>query len=233
MKFKKPKIIEDWLPFSTKVLTLIALILVSLLGGLLYFAYQPTSSVYGKIVTHEHTSQKIIALTFDDGPNGQATQNVLNILKNENIHATFFLVGANVQYYPVLAKEIVTDGNDVENHSMYHQRELPFEPEVDIERQLDEANSIIFKNTGETPKYFRPPFGFRTPWAIDAARHAGFTVITWNDLTEDYESIGARNIAKNILNAARPGGIIVLHDGDETKHNVDRSEMTTALPRDC
>ena len=230
MKKHKDLSEDDSWSFSTKVLICFALMLVIFLAGLLYFAYKPSSDVFGNVYYRLPTNEKIVALTFDDGPNGTATTDTLKILQDAQIHATFFVVGVNVEYYPDIAKQIVTDGNEIENHSLYHDRVLPFETQKTIENQLLETNKIIFDATGATPQFFRPPFGFRTPWALDAARKAGFRVVTWNDLTGDYNQISPAAIEKNILLQVHPGAIIVLHDGDEAKHNVNRSQMTTALP---
>lgn len=203
-----------------------------LLVFLLYSAYQPSSGVYGKVYTHLKTDKKIVALTFDDGPNGEATLRVLDILREKNVHATFFLVGDNVLYYPRIAKEIVDRGNEVGNHTMHHDRTLPFDESKDIQKDLLDTNDVIFQATGARPNIFRPPFGFRTPWAISASQRAGFRVVLWSDLTADYyTSSTSHAIESSIIKRVRPGSVIDLHDGLGTQHGAKRDAMIDALPK--
>ncbi len=216
--------------FRENVKFLLAIIFL-LLSVFLYFAYSPSSNFYGHVVSHVNTQNKIVALTFDDGPNGKATLQILSILQKENIHATFFLVGDNVNYYPSVAKQIVADGNEIGNHSMHHDRLTPLNDEADIKTDLLAANNAIKNATGVTPIYFRPPHGFRTPWGIRAAQKAGFVVVTWNDLTTDYKALTAEQVKKNIESKAKPGGIIVLHDGFGVIHGANRDQMIKALPQ--
>ncbi len=217
--------------FTAKIFIFVSLIML-LMAVAVYFAYQPNSEFYGKVLTHLSTTQKIVALTFDDGPNGDATLQVLQTLKNQKIRATFFMIGDNVLYYPDIAKQVAEDGNEIGNHTMHHSRLLPFADSNEVREDLLATNEIIFNATGQNPKFFRPPFGFRTPWVIDSAERSGFTVVTWNDLTVDYEkSATSEQIQKNILQRVRPGSIIVLHDGFDTHHGADRSAMLAALPK--
>lgn len=207
-------------------------ITLMMLTGAVYFSYQPQSGVFGHVYTHQPTQKKVVALTFDDGPNGQATEQVLNILQQEKIQATFFLVGDNVLKYPDIARQITAQGNEVGNHTMHHTHLLPFATPGVIRKDLNETNEIIFENTGQYPALFRPPFGFRTPWVIDTAQDDGFIVVTWNDLTTDYlPAETAAQVKKNILSRVKPGTIIVLHDGYGTKHGANRDDMITALPQ--
>jgi peptidoglycan/xylan/chitin deacetylase (PgdA/CDA1 family) len=214
--------------YGRKILALF-IIMVTLLIAAVYFAYKPSSEFYGHVFTSGKTNEKIIALTFDDGPNGQATLQTLEILKKENIKATFFLVGDNVKYYPAIARRVVADGHEVGNHSMHHAHLLQLETSNEIKDDLAETNQAIFGATGQTPKFFRPPFGFRSPFALKAARRLGMVTVTWSDLTNDYNSKSDLTIQKYIELYAKPGGIIVLHDGLGTKH-VDRPVMLKALP---
>lgn len=209
----------------------VALVVFLVLAAALYFSYQPSSEVYGEVFTHAITTKKVVALTFDDGPNGDATRQVLDVLKKENVTATFFLVGDNVKYYPDVAKQIVADGNEVGNHTSHHIRLLPFEDSKDIQTDLLATDAEIFQATGQTPKFFRPPFGFRTPWILKAAEKIGLIPTTWNDQAHDYKYGNPVTIENKILAGVRPGGIIVLHDGFETRHDVQYPALIQSLPR--
>src|SRR5258708_2478279 len=214
-----------------KQLLKIIIALFVLLAAAIYFSYQPGSGFYGPVFTHANTKEKVIALTFDDGPNTGATPEVLDILKKENIKATFFLVGDNVRAYPDLANRIVQEGHEVGNHTSHHSRDLPFYGYKTIRGDLLSTNQIIFSATGQSPIFFRPTFGFRTPWILEVSENTGLITATWNDQAHDYNYSNPSIIEQKILAGAKPGGIIVLHDGFETKHNVQLPGMVQALSK--
>ncbi|MDB4939620.1 MAG: polysaccharide deacetylase [Candidatus Doudnabacteria bacterium] len=218
------------LRFRFKIFALTGLILAFLVIAA-YFSYDPASNFYGNVFKSIITKDKVIALTFDDGPNGETTLKVLDILKQEDVKATFFVVGDNVKFYPAIAKKIATDGNEIENHSTHHAHSLQFETEYAIYKDLTETNQIIYAHTGQMPRFYRPPFGFRSPWAFGAARAAKLITVTWNDLTQDYSAKSDSVIVSYIEKFARPGGVIVLHDGSGAKHGVDHPNMLKALPQ--
>ncbi|MEI6040154.1 MAG: polysaccharide deacetylase family protein [Candidatus Berkelbacteria bacterium] len=203
---------------------------------LLFFAYQlssPQAHLFGKVENRipASKSQKTVALTFDDGPNGQTTEQVLSILGKENVKATFFMIGENVKVYPDIAKKVSDQGNEIGNHSYYHSYFLPFENKKQIDQDLIKTNQIIYQATGQTPKLFRPPHGWRTPWLISDTIKTGLTPVAWNDMTFDYiQKTSSGSIEKNILKHVKPGSIIVLHDGLNGNHGISRTQMLKALP---
>lgn len=198
------------------------------IGLLLWSSFSPKIP-FGDI-SHVNTTEKIIALTFDDGPNEPTTNQVLRILNDKNVKATFFLVGENVDRNPEIAKDIVDHGHIVANHSYGHKLfSLALRPR-DILADTERATISIAHATGKTPAYYRPPFGFRTLWGLDALKDQGYAVVTWNDMTVDYWNVSAQHIAARIIKKARPGGIIVLHDGGETDERVNRDNTVIALP---
>ncbi len=198
------------------------------LGALAWASFSPKIPLGD--VSHVKTNEKIIALTFDDGPNDPSTNQVLRILRDKGVKATFFLVGENVTRNPELAKDITDQGHVVANHSYNHPLlSLALRPEA-LAADAERANKAIAAATGFTPRYYRPPFGFRTLWGLDSLKDHGFAVITWNDMTIDYWSPSPKFIADRIIKKARPGGIIVLHDGGETNEQVNRDNTVIALP---
>jgi peptidoglycan/xylan/chitin deacetylase (PgdA/CDA1 family) len=178
-----------------------------------YFSYTPSSKVFGNVFTSIKTKDKVLALTFDDGPNGDTSNQVLDILKQKDVKATFFVIGENVKYYPDIAKRMVADGHEIGNHTTHHKHLLQLENYDSIVRDLQQTNQIVSSTTGVTPRFFRPPFGFRTPWALDYTAKNDLTVINY---IEKY---------------AHPGGVIVLHDGSGAKHGVKHDVMVQALPK--
>jgi peptidoglycan/xylan/chitin deacetylase (PgdA/CDA1 family) len=204
------------------------------LGLLTFFVYastSPQSEVFGKVIHHIDPYQKIVALTFDDGPNGKYTREVLDILDQEGIKATFFLIGKNVEAYPDIAMEIVEHGHTIGNHTYTHPWLLPLEKNKSIRDEVDKAEIAIHNATGVWAKIFRPPHGLRSLWMDEAIRKEGYTIYTWDDMTTDYKKeTDDKKIARNILSKVRPGSIIVLHDGVNLVHGINRENMIEALP---
>lgn len=174
---------------------------------------------------------KNIALTFDDGPYGTSTEKILDILKQENVHATFFVIGKNVEKFPALAKRIVTEGNLIGNHSFDHAKNLPNLSTTTFENNIQRAESAIFFYTGLKPKLFRPPYGNISAQMYGKLKHDGYTTVLWNiDAADwDYEKTPTALLEKIIIKDAKPNGIIVLHDGRDTQVNYPRDNTVNAL----
>jgi len=203
---------------------------VIILGLLVYGMAWPGSEIFGRTVHQLATKDKVVALTFDDGPNGSSTQEVLDILEQNNIKATFFLIGENVNYYPQLAKEIADKGNEIGNHSFDHVWHLPLEKNNSILDEINKTEAAIFNATGIKTDLFRPPHGFRSPWMIKTISQAGYKIINWDDSMHDYlPFFSSSMIAKGIINKVKPGTIIDLHDGFNLEHGANRQNMIGAL----
>jgi peptidoglycan/xylan/chitin deacetylase (PgdA/CDA1 family)/GT2 family glycosyltransferase len=204
-----------------------------ILGSVVFFVYastSPKSEVFGRVIYNISTHKKLVALTFDDGPNGKYTKQVIDILDKEGIKATFFLIGKNVETYPEIAKEIAVQGHAIGNHSYTHPWLLPWGNKKSILREVDKAEEAIYNATGESPKIFRPPHGLRSIWLDEVIHQEGYTMFTWDDMATDYmQGTTGREIAKKILSKVHPGSIIVLHDGVDLKHEINRENMIGAL----
>jgi peptidoglycan-N-acetylglucosamine deacetylase len=177
-------------------------------------------------VIYRGTDLSKVALTFDDGPSPIYTQKVLDILKKNNIKATFFVIGNKVAKYPELTKKIADEGHEIENHTYFHSR-LSENNTEQIIQELDKTSSIVEKITGKGTRYFRPPFGTITREAIRPIEKAGYRIVMWYGNADDFyhEKWGMRrpaSIARRILSQLRGGGIILMHD--------DSSQIVTALP---
>ena len=198
-------------------------------GSCAYLAINPTSQVYGKIVLHGPPGAKVVALTFDDGPNEPYTSQILDVLEREGVRATFFVVGENVLSYPDAARRIVADGNVIANHSFDHSR---MAAAIDFRySQVERTQDVILQTTGVTPRFFRPPAGIHTPWQLRAATSNGLITVNWDAEGYDWQKPNSpERIEQKVLASVRPGSIILLHDGDETNHGSDRSQTVAALP---
>jgi len=165
-----------------------------------------------------------VTLTFDDGPNPYYTPQILTILREYNVKATFFCIGRLVATYPSLVKQEYNAGHIIGNHSWSHPN-MAFLPPAYIQFQLVHTSDAIEETIGVRPTYFRPPYGSMSVPVLTEAYHLGLTTIIWNDEARDWQRPGVSVIIQRILGLARDGAIILLHDG-----GGDRSQTVAALP---
>lgn len=171
---------------------------------------------------------KNIFLTFDDGPNEPYTTQILDILKGFQVKASFFVCGKNVERYPQVTKRIVEEGHAIGNHTYSHSRILNFFGF--LAKEVERTNEIIQKITGVRTNFFRPPWGFITPWFKKNLKANKYKIILWDISANDWKKTSARNIEEKILKRVKPNSIILLHDGRETHSLCDRSQTILALP---
>jgi len=167
-------------------------------------------------------NRKIIALTFDDGPWG-STEKVLDILKANQIQATFFMIGKHILARPQMAQKVVLAGHAVGNHTWSHQygRYTPVTAAAEIQRTSD----LLYKTTGARTTLFRPPAGILNNGLVAYNQSQKGTVIMWSTDSLDWRSSSSPAITNNVLKNARSGSIVLLHDG-----GGDRSRTIAALP---
>lgn len=165
-----------------------------------------------------------IALTFDDGPWPTTTQQILDILQQEDIKATFFWVGQAVQSQPEIARQVVNAGHAIGNHTWHHRYELM--DAATAASEIEVAARIFNEATGIHTTLFRPPGGYLDNGMADYAESQGYTVVLWSVASADTDSSSdAQAYVNNVLAAAQPGAIILMHDG-----GGDRSKTVAALP---
>lgn len=183
--------------------------------------------------SRRRTWQKVIALTFDDGPS-VFTPQVLDILKTTGVPATFFVVGENARRHPEIVRRAAREGHVIGNHSDDHilSKLVLRGPRLQL-KNMHAADGAIHAAIHERPRWYRAPHGYRSPFHAYAVHRAGYRSITWSAMTFDYlDKVSPRYIVKRIVAKARPGGIIALHDGLETKPDtlVNRGNLVAALP---
>ena len=155
-------------------------------------------------------SENAIYLTFDDGPNDIVTPQVLEILSNQNVPATFFCVGENIQKYPTIVERIVSEGHSIGNHTHNHIKGWNY-PSKEYLLNVEKAQFAIqpFANT----TLFRPPYGRISKKQGTELIQLGFKIVMWDILSYDYNKhIHIENCIKNISKKTRNGSIIVFHD---------------------
>jgi peptidoglycan/xylan/chitin deacetylase (PgdA/CDA1 family) len=126
------------------------------------------------------TKEKIVLLTFDDGPDPVQTPKVLDVLRKHNAKAMFFLIGKNIEAYPEIVKQIVQDGHFVGNHTYSHQGKFPIFSANKMAEELVKTDGILQKITGTSVTFFRPPFGITNIRISRIVRKLNYKVIGWN-----------------------------------------------------
>jgi peptidoglycan/xylan/chitin deacetylase (PgdA/CDA1 family) len=165
-----------------------------------------------------------VILTFDDGPHPKYTAQILSILRSYGAKATFFQIGQNVARYPYLTRRAHLYGNSVQNHTWSHPnlRNVSWST---FRSQVLNTDSRIRAQAGYTPRCLRPPYGAVNSTVYRRAASLGKTVRLWTIDTGDWSRPGTSVIVRRVLNAARNGSVILMHDG-----GGDRSQTVAALP---
>ncbi|MBU2102785.1 MAG: polysaccharide deacetylase family protein [Candidatus Omnitrophica bacterium] len=184
----------------------------------------------GIVYWHGDSNQSKVALTFDDGPNEPYTSQILDILKEFNIKATFFLIGKNVQNYPEVARRIIREGHIIGNHTHDHP-ELILKLNSQIRYQIKKTEEVLVDATGVKPYLFRPPYGLDTPLVWREAEKLNYIVIKWSaSAFNGRKDMLPGQIVDKLRREVENGSIILFHDGNRTTKNADRSRIVEALP---
>jgi peptidoglycan-N-acetylglucosamine deacetylase len=194
-----------------KIYFLIALCLI--IGFLLYGLWYPPSQVF---IDATYNNNPELMLTFDDGP-GENTQEILNILNSQNKTAAFFITCDHIDKSEIsLIKKISDDGHIVALHGKNH---LFFQKRESLSSCKEQLENI----TGQKVKYFRPPYGFRSPGAIIGAKKMNLTLVTWSVFPRDYSANSHEQISNRVENNFKSDSIICLHDGPAERDNTVRA----------
>lgn len=157
---------------------------------------------------YKRTSQKVLALTFDDGPHPEITPQILDLLKKYNAKATFFCIGQHAEKNPKILKRILEEGHEVGSHSYSHKNTFPLFGESQIKDELQKTDLVLKQEN----KLFRPPFGVTNPTIAKVIKETGHQVIGWNVRSFDTVTKDPQTIAKRVLKKIKPGSIILMHD---------------------
>lgn len=181
----------------------------------------------GKTVyqVHPGSNEKVIALTIDDGPWPNTTSQMLDILKQNDVKATFFWVGQAIQANPELAKRVVAEGHAIGNHTWHHW--YRWMDEATAKSEIELTADLIYKTTGVKTSLFRPPGGFLNNGLVTYAKSRKDTVVMWSLTSADTDPRAKpQAFANNVLKGAKPGAIVLMHDG-----GGDRQRTVQALPQ--
>lgn len=156
-------------------------------------------------------NNKLVALTFDDGPAGQ-TAMILDILKAEGVEAAFFSIGKNAAAHPELVKRWGAEGHVVGNHSYDHGFNFDWKLSKNMVKELEQTNDTIKSLIGKTPRLFRPPYGVTNPNLAKAVKRTGMHSIGWSLRSFDTVAKDPKELLERILLKLEGGDIILLHD---------------------
>lgn len=206
-----------------------------------YAAVNARSQLFGPTIRQTDSPRKL-ALTFDDGPNPAITPKLLDLLAHHNARATFFVVGKFVRECPGLVKEIAARGHILGNHTDTHPNLFFCGPE-ETHQELLRCTDAIQHATWSAPQWFRPPYGYRSPWLSEIVHRQGMRTVMWTLLPGDWRTKPAgwlisrlqpvaQHVQTNPSNRAAPpphGDILCLHDGNFRQQNADRTRTVAAL----
>ncbi len=177
---------------------------------------------------HGDRTVKRVALTFDDGPDGHFTSQILDVLHASGVSATFFLLGSHVEKNPELVRRIVGEGHAIGNHGFSH-RNLESLNRLGIRGELERSALAIERACGVTPDLFRAPYGAADGKVIQEANRLGYSLVQWTFSPKDWSQPSRANIVRRIVRHTRNGSIILLHDGSPDGRG-NRSTTVDALP---
>ncbi|MDI6869921.1 MAG: glycerol-3-phosphate acyltransferase [Bacillota bacterium] len=194
------------------------------------YVYQGFGTQAG-VFRHGNPHLPYVALTFDDGPDPRYTPEVLRILRQEEVPATFFLVGAHASRYPELVRRIQQEGHEIGNHTYSHRNLFLLQPPA-IEREVARAEEVLRRITGERPRLFRPPRGLYDANLSRVLAERRYAVVLWSVSSRDWVEVSPRLIARNVLGAVRGGDILLFHDSGAilSAQGGNRKHMLQALP---
>lgn len=165
---------------------------------------------------------KVIALTFDDGPDAKYTPQVLDILKEKGIKATFFLVGIQIKKYPEVVQRMVDEGHLIANHTYNHPK-LTKLTQAEILKELDSTDDLLESIVGFKPTVVRPPYGSLNDQVRKTIEDTGRDIVLWNIDPRDWASTPVNEMYENVMSNARDQGNILFHSfgGKQIQNTVD------------
>lgn len=210
---------------------IVASVIVALaLAWIAWGVFNVNSSMWADTAWRSYADTKDVALTFDDGPDPTYTPQILKVLEEKGVKACFFSVGHRVIENPEVTLEVKKQGHLLGNHSDSHAMWINFGLHKRLRREIRDANAAIKSAAGVLPKLYRAPHGFKNPALGDVLAGEDMLAIGWQVRGFDAVSSNAARIAERIVDGAKPGGVILLHDGAGLQGSDDRSATVDALP---
>lgn len=166
----------------------------------------------GQIIWDIKTDEKVVALTFDDGPHPKYTEQILDLLEQYEANGTFFIVGQLAEKSPELVLRMHESGHEIANHTYTHPYTKSVSP---IMEEVNQTSDTIFSITGTKPNLFRPVEGYYTDELVKESVKNGYKIVmwSWHQDTEDWKNPGVNKIVNTVLNGLGNGNVVLFHDG--------------------
>jgi peptidoglycan-N-acetylglucosamine deacetylase len=203
--------------FST-VLDWVAALLAAIMLSLIWIAFNVFSiknSLFLKSICRINTAEKVVFLSFDDGPSEKYTPLILKTLKEKKIQALFFCIGRYAELFPELIQKLSLEGHKIGNHTYNHKWENAFNIPAKIVSEIETTSIILNKISGQEIGLFRPPFGITNPFVAKAVNTLEMQSVGWDIRSFDTVIKDPAKLIHRICSRLRPGSIILLHDNRE------------------
>ncbi len=180
-----------------------------------------------RLLCSMETNDKVLALTFDDGPNPHHTPRLLDMFAAKGIDATFFVVGRRVRRFPEILKAVQDAGHEIGNHTNHH---IPMSllPPALLRREIRVCGELIESTTGQRPRFLRPPMGWINDYVLKTIRSMGYEPVIGSIHPQDSRRPGRDKIIQRVRKRVEPGSVIILHDGGWWL-GVDREQTLEAV----
>ena len=184
-------------------------------GCLAWGVLHPRSRLFGPNRSRLSTGEKVVALTFDDGPHPEVTPRVLDILRERNVRATFFLIGKHVERHPEIVRRIAADGHTLGCHSYGHSYRFWLLPPRRLLREVRDSKAAVEAASGAPCRWFRAPVGMKSCLLHPALERSGLELVSWDVRFLERRPSGRAVVGRRLLRSVGPGSILLLHDGHD------------------
>ena len=202
-------VMDLWVHIPLSIYIVALLLYVAIL---VYGSYNVESNFFIKVICSAKTDEKILAISFDDGPADEYTPQVLEVLKQENVRAAFFCIGKRIVENESLFRQVHEQGHVIGNHSYSHTPSFDMMPASRMLEDVRKTDEAIKKAIGLQPKAFRPPYGVTTPAMKTVMSKGGYTAIGWNIRSLDTVARDEKQLLEKLVRLLKPGAVILLHD---------------------
>lgn len=211
------------------ILSLLAIVLIGLFTAIFTIFFDQALLVRDNTFYRGDCKEKLVALTFDDGPSPW-TEKILQELDKAQIKATFFMIGKYVEKYPGIARAVVAGGHEIGNHTFHHDVLLYYDKE-ELRDEIQKNEEVVKRITGIKTKYFRPPKAWLSKREKKKIKEMGYEIVLWSLNSKDWVMFDDKYIVRFIVKNVVPGDIILFHDGGGAfkSEGGDRHETVLAI----
>ncbi len=182
------------------------------LPTVVYGSHAIDSGMHLRVICKGEGRNNQIAITFDDGPHLEVTPAILQVLREQGVKATFFNIGKHIQQHPELVRQIAAEGHIIGNHTFEHGFFFDLKGAEAMQQELARCNQLVAQLTGQTPRYFRPPYGVTNPNVAQAVKRSGMVPVGWSLRSLDTVIKNPEKLLQRVIGQVKPGDIVLFHD---------------------